>query len=50
MLRQVARAIAEAVARQARDEGSCPPLTDDDIVERVGREMWLPEYPELVPE
>ncbi|MBK8996916.1 MAG: NAD-dependent malic enzyme [Myxococcales bacterium] len=49
-LRQIARAIAEAVARQARDEGACEPLTDDEIVERVGREMWLPEYPELVAE
>ncbi len=47
-LRQVARAIAEAVARQARDEGACPELSDDEIVERVGREMWQPEYPELV--
>ncbi|MCC6903767.1 MAG: NAD-dependent malic enzyme [Polyangiaceae bacterium] len=47
-LRQVARAIAEAVARQARDEGACPELSDDEIVERVGRERWQPEYPELV--
>lgn len=47
-LRQVARAIAEAVARQARDEGLCVELSDDEIVERVGREMWQPDYPELV--
>ncbi|MCK6535423.1 MAG: NAD-dependent malic enzyme [Polyangiaceae bacterium] len=47
-LRQVARAIAEAVARQARDEGLCAELSDDEIVERVGREMWQPDYPELV--
>ncbi len=47
-LRQVARAIAEAVARQARDEGLCAELSDDEIVERVGREMWHPDYPELI--
>jgi len=49
-LRQVARCIAEAVARQAREDGVCPPLSDEDIVERVGREMWSPEYPEIVAE
>jgi malate dehydrogenase (oxaloacetate-decarboxylating) len=43
-LRDVSAAVAEAVARSARDEGlSDVPL--DGLAERVRAAMWEPAYP-----
>jgi hypothetical protein len=43
-LRAVARAIAIAVVRQARDRGLERHIADGDIVAAVDRAMWWPEY------
>ena len=44
-LRDVAVAVAVAVARTARDEGLCPKLTDAEIDARIEAKMWRPAYP-----
>jgi malate dehydrogenase (oxaloacetate-decarboxylating) len=43
-LRSVARLVAGAVARAARDEGLCPPVTDAQIEARIEAKMWQPSY------
>jgi malate dehydrogenase (oxaloacetate-decarboxylating) len=48
-LRQVARSIAEAVAKKARDEGLSDPLSDDEIVARIDHKMWTPRYRPIRP-
>jgi len=50
-MRRVARGIAEAVVRQAREDGVAGRvLTDAEIPEVVAAAMWTPEYPRVVPE
>ncbi|MGD0472225.1 MAG: NAD-dependent malic enzyme [Candidatus Velthaea sp.] len=44
-LRKVAVLIAEAVAKQARDENLCDPLSNAEISEQIARKMWTPVYP-----
>ena len=46
-LREVAVRVAEAVVRQARDEGVGRPIEDDDIAADVAQFMWSPDYPPL---
>ncbi len=48
-LREVTRSVAEAVVRQAREEGVGRKIKDENIAREVERSMWTPEYPELVP-
>ena len=48
-LRAVARAIAIAVVREARDRGLGRHIADGDIVAAVDRAMWWPEYALLEP-
>ena len=43
-LREVSRAIAGAVVREARDEGVGRSLSDDEADVAVARSMWFPEY------
>jgi hypothetical protein len=43
-LREVARVVARAVARTARDERMCPPLEDVQIDARIEMKMWRPGY------
>jgi len=43
-LRAVARAIAVAVVREARDSGRGRNFSDDEIEPAVDRAMWWPEY------
>ena len=43
-LRAVARAIAIAVARKARDDGRGLALSDPEIDAAVDRTMWWPDY------
>ena len=43
-LRAVARAVAIAVVREARDRGLGRHVTDPEIDEAVDRAMWWPEY------
>jgi malic enzyme len=43
-LRQISRAIAVAVAREASDSGVALPATDDDIEAEVDAAMWVPDY------
>ena len=47
-LREVSRRIAEAVVRQAREEGLGVEIADDEIGRAVELEMWTPRYPDLV--
>ena len=47
-LREVTRRIAEAVVREARDEGIGRELEDEAIPDAVDRAMWEPRYPELI--
>jgi malic enzyme len=49
-LRQVSRKIAEGVVRVAREEGIGEAIPDTEIADAVEREMWEPDYPEIVPE
>lgn len=43
-LRKVALAVAEAAARQAREDGVCPSFSDDELLERIQSLVWTPEY------
>lgn len=43
-LRNVARIVANAVARTARDDGLCEPLEDVQISARIDAKMWRPIY------
>jgi malic enzyme len=49
-LRRVSRAIAIAVATQARRDGVARLAPDDDIGEAVAAAMWFPGYPDLLSE
>jgi len=46
-LREVTRRVAEAVVRQAREEGRGRELADSEIEGTVASAMWEPDYPEL---
>jgi malic enzyme len=48
-LREVSRAIAVAVAREARDGGAGRALDDDELEREVTRAMWFPSYLPYVP-
>lgn len=48
-LRNVTRTIAVAVAKQALRESVGRDLAEEDVDAAVGRFMWTPEYPVLVP-
>jgi malic enzyme len=49
-IRRVSRAIAEAVVRQAREDGvASRVLRDEEIPRVVAESMWEPAYPRLVP-
>ena len=43
-LRPISRAVAIAVAREARDAGLAPIRTDEQIEAAVEAEMWIPAY------
>jgi malic enzyme len=43
-LRPISRAIAVAVAREARDAGVAPAATDQEIESAVDAAMWIPAY------
>jgi malate dehydrogenase (oxaloacetate-decarboxylating) len=43
-LRRVAVAVAQAVAKQARDEGLCREHDDETIARRIAAKMWTPDY------
>lgn len=43
-LRDVARSVAQAVTRQARDEGLCEYLDDDALDARIDEYIWTPAY------
>ena len=43
-LRAVAVLVARAVARMARNEGLCEPITDAQIDARIEAKMWQPRY------
>ena len=47
-LRRVSRAIAIAVATQARQSGVARLALDENIGKAVAAEMWLPSYPEAL--
>ncbi len=48
-LRRVTVRIAEAVVRQAREDGVGLPIADGEISSRVAEAMWEPVYPRYVP-
>jgi len=43
-LRPISRAVAIAVAREARDGGLGPIRTDEQIEAAVDAQMWVPDY------
>jgi malate dehydrogenase (oxaloacetate-decarboxylating) len=43
-LREVAFAVAKAVAREARAEGQCEPFEDKELDDLIARKMWRPVY------
>jgi malate dehydrogenase (oxaloacetate-decarboxylating) len=43
-LREVAFAVAKAVARQSRAEGQCGPFDDEKLDGLIARKMWNPVY------
>jgi malate dehydrogenase (oxaloacetate-decarboxylating) len=49
-LREITARIAEAVVRQAREEGVGRPIPDDQIPDAIQEAMWTPQYPRLVAE
>ena len=46
---EVSTRIARAVARAARDEDLCEPLTDEQIDAAIDQTRWYPEYPIIEP-
>ena len=48
-LRRVTARIAEAVVREAREQGLGRPLADAEIAPAVAAAMWEPGYPALEP-
>ncbi len=48
-LRRVTASVAEAVVRQAREDGVGRALADDEIPAAVQRAIWEPRYPALDP-
>jgi len=48
-LREVSRAIAVAVVREARDEGVGRAFRDEDVEPAVDAARWYPAYPPYVP-
>ena len=46
---EVSIRIAQAVARQARDDGLTEPMTDDEIDAAIDERMWRPIYPAVTP-
>ena len=48
-LRSISRAIAVAVAREARDEKVAPTATDAEIEAAVEACIWAPAYEHLAP-
>lgn len=46
---EVSIRIAQAVARQARDDGLTAPMTDDEIDAAIHERMWRPIYPKITP-
>jgi malic enzyme len=48
-LREVTRRVAEAVVRQAREEGIGRQWSDGEVGSAVAAAMWEPDYPEMVP-
>lgn len=44
---EVSIRIAQAVARQARDDGLTEPMTDDEIDAAIDERMWRPIYPNV---
>ncbi len=49
-IRRVSRAIAEAVVKQAREDGVAGRvLADAEIPEAVATAMWEPEHPHVIP-
>ena len=46
---EVSMRIAQAVARQARDDGLTEPMTDTEIDHAIDTRMWRPLYPTVVP-
>ncbi len=48
-IRRVTARVAEAVVRQAREDGVGRAIPDDQILGLVLAEMWTPEYVPLVP-
>lgn len=49
-LRRVARSVAVAIVRHARDRGDGRRYRDDEIEPAVDRALWWPEYLPFVPE
>ncbi|AOX16554.1 NAD-dependent malic enzyme [Kozakia baliensis] len=43
-MHEAAIVVAEATARQARDEGVCEAFEDDELRQRIDRFVWSPEY------
>ncbi len=43
-MRKVALAVAEASARQAREDGVCPHFSDEELHDRIQSLVWTPEY------
>ena len=48
-LRDVARRVAEAVVREARDSGLARAMPDEAIAAAVSAAQWEPRYPSVVP-
>jgi malate dehydrogenase (oxaloacetate-decarboxylating) len=46
---EVSIRIAQAVARQARDDGLTEPMTDDEIDTAIDERMWRPIYRTVTP-
>ncbi len=47
-LRSISRAIAIAVASEARDADLSPTLDDSDVESLVEGSMWIPDYPPII--
>ncbi len=47
-LRRISARIATEVARKIRDDGLGPEISNSEIDSRIKKQMWSPDYPEIV--
>jgi malate dehydrogenase (oxaloacetate-decarboxylating) len=48
-IREVSKRTAKAIALRAQEDGTADLVPEDEVVQRIDRMMWEPEYQEYEP-